>query len=43
MDQVSYEGSELVESYVHLKYSRSTLKEIYNYSVREGKGIREGI
>ena len=41
MYEVSPEVNELVESYTILKYSRTTLRGIYNKYVGEGEGIRK--
>ena len=38
MYQISLKKSELDESYTILKFSRTTLRGIYNKNVGEGKG-----
>lgn len=39
MYRVSFEVNELIESYIILKFNRTTLGRIYNKGVGEGKDI----
>ena len=41
MYQISFEESELVESYIIMKYGKTTLRGIYNKGVGEEKNTRK--